>query len=591
MKRIHVAVTNVALALATSITAATPFAAAELTEQPIWVQVATAGTYKGYAGGEVEFTFDLPLFKQVIANFRKHPSYTLGADGVGAKNVVAWDFHHASEMPATSGNIASLGAPAQGWIRELDVRTDDKGAVTLWAYTKWLEPARTYIKEERYQWSSVSILFDAVDAKSGQRIGAVLTSVALTNQPFIEGMQPLAADKAMAGKYWKGRDMYIEAANNADEALETLRRMLGLPETADAVAVIGEIAKVEQWILNGEAPLGVDVAEMVGGMRTILNLPTLSSNEDVMAEVAKLIARLQEASGVDDGTGAPPAGGAQPAPTTGPTTNQPPGAPALQRQKEEQEAMELLKALADKLGTVATEKAVLEALDGLCELRAVCASAHGHDSNSSIKVILKSTVSDADVRAKFGPLLKALGVEDPDAALDKVGDLMTQSEELKKVAPELSALRKKTEETEAASEGEDVEAAMASMGIAAKSEHYEGIKLAVAHYRKSNKREDFFKKYPKAEEHRTYLTRSISAGGPAVGTSDDPKVVAASRSVETPPAGSIDVSAYSGGNIMLKTCDFVKASVQGAQTWTWDKVHEHASALVRGKKVHVGATA
>ena len=256
--------------------------------------------------------------------------------------------------------------------------------------------------------------------------------------------------------------------------------------------------------------------------------------------------------------------------------------------------MELLKALADKLGTVATEKAVLEALDGLCELRAVCASAHGHDSNSSIKVILKSTVSDADVRAKFGPLLKALGVEDPDAALDKVGDLMTQSEELKKVAPELSALRKKSEETEAAAEGEDVEAAMASMGIAAKSEHYEGIKLAVAHYRKTNKREDFFKKYPKAEEHRNYLTRSISTTTASTGTgsADAPRVVAASRSSEgAPPAGSIDVGAYSGGNIMLKTCDFVRASVQGAQSWTWDKVHEHASALVRSKKVHIGATA
>lgn len=587
MKRTHVAVTNVALVLSSSIQATTPFNVAELADAPVWVQVATAGTYKGYAGGEVEFTFDLPLFKQVIANFRKHPSYKVGADGVGAKNVVAWDFHHASEMPAVAGSIPVAGAPAQGWIRELDARSDEKGGITLWAYTKWLEPARTYIKEERYQWSSVSILFDAVDAKSGQRIGAVLTSVALTNQPFIEGMQPLAADKAMAGKYWRGRDMYIEAANNADEALETLRRMLGLPETADAATVIGEIAKVSQWVQTGEVPLGVDVGEIIGGMRCILNLPTLSSNEEVMAEVVKLITRLQEASGVDDGTGAPPAGGAQPAPAPAPT-NQPPGAPALQRQKEE-ETMELLKALADKLGVVATEKAVLEALDGLCELRAVCASASGHDGNASIKVILKSTVSDADVRAKFGPLLKALGVEDPDAALDKVGDLMTQSEELKKVAPELSALRKKSEESEAAAEGEDVEAAMASMGIAAKSEHYEGIKLAVAHYRKSNKREDFFKKYPKAEEHRTYLTRSISSAAPAVGTSDEPRRVAASRSEETPVAGSIDVSAYSGGNIMLKTCDFVRASVQGATNWPWDKVHEHASALVRGKKVFISA--
>ncbi len=582
MKRTYVAVTNVALMLSTSIQATTPFNVAELADAPVWVQVATAGTYKGYAGGEMAFTFDLPLFKQVIANFRTHPSYKVGADGIGEKNVVAWDFHHASEMPAVAGSIPVAGAPAQGWIRELDARVDDKGLVTLWALTKWLEPARSYIKEERYQWSSVSIVFDAVHAVTGKPIGAVLTSVALTNQPFIEGMQPLAADKAMAGKYWRSRDMYIEAANNADEALETLRRMLGMPETADAATVIGEIAKVAQWVQTGQAPLGVDVAEIIGGMRTILNLPTLSSNEEVMAEVTKLITRLQEASGVDDGTAAPPAGGAQPAPAPTPA-NPPPGAPALQRQKENE--MEILKTLADKLGTVATEAAVLEAVDGLTQLRAVCASAQGHDSNTNLKVILKTQISDADVRAKFVPLLKALGVEDPDAALDKVGDLMTQSEELKKVAPELAALRKAGEAAEEQAQGEDVEAAMASMGIASNSEHYEGIKLAVSHYRKSNKREDFYKKYPKAEAANAHLTRTISAT--TTTTSDDPKKVAASRAAGTgdAPKDAIDIGAYSGANLMMKACGFVQASVAGAQSWPWAKVHEHASALVRSKKV------
>lgn len=585
-KRIPVvAVTNIALTLSAGITAASPVVdLAALAETPIWVQVARAGTYKGYAGGEMPFTFDKKLFDQVIANFHRHPSFHLGADGFGDKNVVAWDFHHASEMPATMGTIPQTGAPAQGWIRDLATSKDDKGVDTLWALTKWLEPARTYIKEERYQWSSVSILFDAIDAVSGKSIGPVLTSVALTNQPFIEGMQPLAASKAMAGKYWRSRDMYIEAACNPEEALEQIRRMFGMPETADAAAVIGEVSKVATWIASGSAPLGVDLEEIVGGIRTVLNLPALASNEDVMAEVAKLVTRLQEGSGVDDGTAAPPAGGAQPAPVPS-NPNPPPGAPALQRQKEQD--MEFLKTLADKLGTVASEKAVLEALDGLCELRAVCASRGGHDANTSIKVILKSTMSDSDVRTKFVPLLKALGVEDPDAALDKVGDLMTQSEELKKVAPELAALRKKGEEAEAASQTEDVDAAMASMNIASGSEHYEGIKLAVSHYRKTNSREDFLKKYPKAEEHRGYLTRSVSTS--TVG--DDPKKVAASRSNggDNTPKDAIDVSAFSGANLMLKTCEFVRASVTGAQAWPWDKVHEHASALVRSKKVFTKA--
>src|SRR5262245_5048532 len=110
----HVLVTNVALALATGTGATAPkLDASAVTDAPVWVQVATAGTYKGYAGGEVQFTFDKKLFAQVIANFRKHPSFKLGADGVGAMDVVAWDFHHASEMPAVSGTIPQSGAPAQ----------------------------------------------------------------------------------------------------------------------------------------------------------------------------------------------------------------------------------------------------------------------------------------------------------------------------------------------------------------------------------------------------------------------------------------------------------------------------------------------
>jgi hypothetical protein len=130
---------------------------------------------------------------------------------------------------------------------------------------------------------------------------------------------------------------------------------------------------------------------------------------------------------------------------------------------------------------------------------------------------------------------------------------------------------------------------MASLGISNDSANYEGIKLAVAHYRKGNSRDDFFKKYPKAEESRTYLTRSISTPTPAPAPKKGAPVtrVEASRGDEI-PKDAVDISAYSGANLMLKACEFVKLSVSGAQSWPWSKVHEHASALVRCKKVHMG---
>ena len=48
---------------------------------------------------------------------------------------------------------------------------------------------------------------------------------------------------------------------------------------------------------------------------------------------------------------------------------------------------------------------------------------------------------------------------------------------------------------------------------------------------------------------------------------------------------AIDISHHNGANLMLKACDFVRCSVQGADKWEWSKVHEHASALVRSKRV------
>jgi hypothetical protein len=155
-------------------------------QTPTWVQVATAGNYRGYAGGA--FVFDANVFAQIIRNFRANPSYR-----AGTSDVIPWDFNHASASFAADGSIPVSGTPAQGWIRELDARVGPDGVPTLWTLTRWLEPARSYIRAGAYKWASVVVGFDCTDAKSGANIGAVLESVALTNSPFIAGMMPLVA--------------------------------------------------------------------------------------------------------------------------------------------------------------------------------------------------------------------------------------------------------------------------------------------------------------------------------------------------------------------------------------------------------------
>jgi hypothetical protein len=67
------------------------------------------------------------------------------------------------------------GASAQGWVLELRLGEHD-GKVALLALTRWLEPARTYIRTERYKYCSVSVWLSAVDPQTGKDVGAVPTT-------------------------------------------------------------------------------------------------------------------------------------------------------------------------------------------------------------------------------------------------------------------------------------------------------------------------------------------------------------------------------------------------------------------------------
>ena len=158
---------------------------AELGDRPKWIQIAYAGEWKGHHQGAFKLTRG--HFEKVVENFRAHPAY-----GKGASDVVAFDFDHASEMPPTSAAVALAGKPAQGWVRELEVRDGD-GKAQLWALTRVLEPARTYLTQGKIKWVSAAFNFRAVDLVSGDPCGPVLTSVAFTNQPFLQALPAIAA--------------------------------------------------------------------------------------------------------------------------------------------------------------------------------------------------------------------------------------------------------------------------------------------------------------------------------------------------------------------------------------------------------------
>ena len=142
-----------------------------------WNQVARLGEFRGHRQGA--FRFDAGAFARIIANFN-----------ATTNRRVPVDYEHTSEV--LPENVAQEGVPAVAWIVDLE----DRGAEGLWACFEWVDAkAVQYVRERRYLYVSPAVVFDAIDKASGQHIGARLTSVALTNHPFLDGLAPLVASE------------------------------------------------------------------------------------------------------------------------------------------------------------------------------------------------------------------------------------------------------------------------------------------------------------------------------------------------------------------------------------------------------------
>lgn len=141
-----------------------------------WNQIARVGEFLGHPQGPARFTRE--VLEQVVRNF------------AAVKNgEVPGDFEHTSERLPPSA--ASTGVPAPFWVTALEIRN---GGSELWARFRWVSPdAVRMVRAEQYKYVSPAINFAARSRETGMPIGARLSSVALTNHPFIDGMQPITA--------------------------------------------------------------------------------------------------------------------------------------------------------------------------------------------------------------------------------------------------------------------------------------------------------------------------------------------------------------------------------------------------------------
>jgi hypothetical protein len=253
-------------------------------DEPVWIQIAREGTFKGHPDHPEGVTFSRQLFDGVIKNFRAQPAYTPGTDGVGIEPVVPFDYEHASEMPPTSGSIPVSGAPAPAWATELDIRDAPDGTAQLWALTQLGDKARAQIQAKEYRWTSVALWSNARDPDTDEPIGPYLSSIAFTNHPFIRGMAPMAARA------------FVSVAESPEEALVGLRSVFGLDPSAPAAVIAQELDALKGLLATGAAPDGVDPSWMVVEIRELLGLRKLATRDEVLAAAGQILSANLQAS-------------------------------------------------------------------------------------------------------------------------------------------------------------------------------------------------------------------------------------------------------------------------------------------------------
>jgi len=531
-------------------------------ERVVWVQVARAGDYLGYKGGDLPFRFTRVTFEQAIRNLHAHPSFQAGADGVGTADVIPWDFEHASAMPA--GAIAADGAPAQGWTRDMEIRTGADGRDELWALTRWLEPAATYIKEGRYQGASVSMDLNAIDGESGERVGARVLSIAMTNDPFIEGMNKLVAS----------RMHYYGEAETATEAVEAMKDLFGLPMLTDLGVVQSSLAQCAQWMDTGTTPPGIDMDAIIGALRQILKLSALISATEVLRSAASIAARVLEERAAQAGQAAPPElAKPEPAvmengywPFAGTSDTFGTNSATAANRKHEEEEMTILSDLAKRLRVRDAEDAVLDAVDEAIELRGGVSQALGLERDSNDEILARAKRVQEDT-VHLTQVREALGTADHKATVAKVAELVTASKELADLKPKYEALAKEAEERDKAMAEADVEAVIASRGLP------EDTKAALLLFR-TQQPEEFAKQYPPLDPKQQRLVAPLLAKPKKKegdGEPDGPKV--------------IDLRAYEGRNLTHRAKQFIAATVDGADKFDEKELGRRAYELLRTNQV------
>lgn len=155
---------------------------ADATGNQVWINIANAGEWNGHPAGP--FKFDAGVFDRIIEN------------AAGRATPINCDYEHQTFRKGSSGPI-----PSSGKILKLERRGDSE----LWALVELTSRAAQMVRDGEIRSCSPVIEFDSKDRVSGKDIGPEMLSLALTNDPFQDGLQPIRLSRS------------ADMADNADD--------------------------------------------------------------------------------------------------------------------------------------------------------------------------------------------------------------------------------------------------------------------------------------------------------------------------------------------------------------------------------------
>lgn len=136
------------------------------------VEIAKAAEYLGHWQGSYVLTED--DLDRIVSNWRGD---------------VVIDYEHASHSPDAAA------APAAGWVTSVT-----RDGTVLYGEVMWTDRATGMIDADEYRYLSPVFDLYALDANSGNPIGAKLVSVGLTNTPFMDDLEGVRNTKSAKGE-------------------------------------------------------------------------------------------------------------------------------------------------------------------------------------------------------------------------------------------------------------------------------------------------------------------------------------------------------------------------------------------------------